>query len=85
MSPILRICQAWDSTENLDEATAAYIGVLRGEGDPRHWGEDVLSGIRKFVANLHSCFPLSWSLVSAGQANEMPQRCGPMSKESSSP
>ena len=66
------------STLDLDEGVAAFIECLWHEGEPRYWGEDVISGLTKFVPGLKGCFNLSWSLITAWQKNELPQRCVPL-------
>jgi len=63
----------------LDGNVAKYVEQLWQEGDPRYWAEDTLSGFTKLVPSLRGGFRLSWSLVTAWQRNEPPQRCAPLS------
>lgn len=64
---------------DLDGSVAKYIDHLWEEGDPRYWAEDTLSGFSKYIPSLRGTFKLSWSLVTAWQRNEPPQRCAPLS------
>ena len=66
---------------DLDGQVAAYVEQLWQEGDPRYWAEDTLSGFTKLVPSLRGGFRLSWSLVTAWQRNEPPQRCAPLSSD----
>ena len=66
---------------DLDSNVSKYVEQLWQEGDPRYWAEDVLSGFTKLVPSLRGGFRLSWSLVTAWQKNEPPQRCAPLSKD----
>ena len=63
----------------LDGNVAKYVEQLWQEGDPRYWAEDALSGFTKLIPSLRGGFRLSWSLVTAWQRNEPPQRCAPLS------
>ena len=66
---------------DLDSQVAAYVEQLWQEGDPRYWAEDTLSGFTKLIPSLRGGFRLSWSLVTAWQRNEPPQRCAPLSSD----
>ena len=63
---------------DLDGNVARFVEQLWEEGDPRYWAEDALSGFTKLVPSLRGGFRLSWSLVTAWQRNEPPQRCAPL-------
>jgi len=78
-----RLCNLPAPMDNvdLDGNVASYVEQLWQEGDPRYWAEDVLSGFTKMVPSLRGGFRLSWSLVTAWQKNEPPQRCAPLSKD----
>ena len=65
----------------LDGNVASYVEQLWQEGDPRYWAEDTLSGFTKLIPSLRGGFRLSWSLVTAWQRNEPPQRCAPLSTD----
>ena len=54
------------------------LSALWQEGEPRYFAEDVISGLTKFIPSLRGSFPISWSLVTAWQRNELPQRCVPI-------
>jgi len=64
---------------DLDGSIAKFVEQLWQEGDPRYWAEDMLSGFTKMIPSLKGGFRLSWSLVTAWQRNEPPQRCAPLS------
>lgn len=66
------------STLDLDDGLASFIEHLWQEGEPRYWGEDTVSGFTKFVPALRGSFTVSWSLITAWQRNELPQRCVPI-------
>ena len=63
---------------DVDTSVAQFIEQLWQEGDPRYWAEDTLSGFSKMIPSMRGCFRLSWSLVTAWQRNEPPQRCTPL-------
>jgi len=63
----------------LDLGICDYLQCLWQEGEPRYWGEDVISAFVKRVPQLRGCFPGAWQLVSAWQKHELPQRCTPIS------
>jgi len=61
----------------LDQGVSSYIQALWHEGEPRYWGEDVVSAFVKRVPQLRGRFPGSWQLITAWQKHELPQRCTP--------
>ena len=63
---------------DIDTNVAAFIEQLWQEGDPRYWAEDILSGFAKYIPSMKGHLRLSWSLVTAWQRNEPPQRCTPV-------
>ena len=63
----------------LDLGVCEYLQCLWQDGEPRYWGEDVISAFVKRVPQLKGCFPGAWQLVSAWQRHELPQRCTPFS------
>ena len=63
---------------DLDDGLASFIEHLWQEGEPRYWGEDTVSGFTKFVPSLRGTFTVSWSLITAWQRHELPQRCVPI-------
>ena len=66
---------------DVDTSVPSFIEQLWQEGDPRYWAEDTLSGFSKMIPSMRGCFRLSWSLVTAWQRNEPPQRCTPLTLE----
>ena len=63
----------------LDQGVCQFIESLWNEGEPRYWGEDVISAFIKRVPQLKGFFPGAWQLISAWQRHELPQRCTPRS------
>ena len=63
----------------LDQGVCQFIESLWNEGEPRYWGEDVISAFIKRVPQLKGFFPGAWQLISAWQRHELPQRCTPLS------
>ena len=63
----------------LDLGVCEYVQCLWQDGEPRYWGEDVISAFSKRVPQLKGCFPGAWQLISAWQKHELPQRCTPFS------
>ena len=61
----------------LDGGVSSFIQCLWQEGEPRYWGEDVISAFIKRIPQLRGSFPGAWQLISAWQKNELPQRCTP--------
>ena len=58
----------WDKDPGeVDESIAQYIDKLWEEGDPRYWGEDVLSGLAHAAKGLKGKLTLSWQLITAWQ------------------
>ena len=62
----------------LDQGVCCFIESLWQAGEPRYWGEDVISALVKAVPQLKGFFPGAWQLVSAWQKHELPQRCVPL-------
>ena len=73
--------EADDSADaiDFDARLSTFVEQLWQEGDPRYWAEDTLSAISKWIPSLRGQLRMSWSLVSAWQRNEPPQRCTPLS------
>lgn len=71
--------QLYGDEISLDNAACHYLEALWAEGDPRYWGEDVLSAIQKYIPAYKGCLKQAWALVSAWQRHELPQRCTPFS------
>jgi len=67
------------SAMDLDSGVCKYIESLWQDGEPRYWGEDVISSFGKRIPQLRGCFPGAWQLISAWQRHELPQRCTPFS------
>ena len=65
----------------LDLGVCAYIESLWQSGEPRYWGEDVISALVKSVPQLKGFFPGAWQLISAWQKHELPQRCVPFTAD----
>jgi len=65
----------------LDLGVSAYIESLWQCGEPRYWGEDVISALSKRVPQLKGFFPGAWQLISAWQKHELPQRCVPLTTD----
>jgi len=65
----------------LDQGVCSFIESLWQEGEPRYWGEDVISALIKRVPQLKGFFPGAWQLVSAWQKHELPRRCVPLTVE----
>jgi len=66
------------TTDDFDLHTAPFIEALWQDGEPRYWAEDTLSGFTKLVPALKGKFPMCWSLITAWQRNELPQRATPL-------
>jgi len=65
----------------LDQGVCSFIESLWEHGEPRYWGEDVISAFVKRVPQLKGYFPGAWQLITAWQRHELPQRCTPLSTQ----
>ena len=62
----------------LDRDVAEFIELLWGEGEPKSWASDCLSGLGHFIPAVKPHLISSWRLHSAWTRSELPARAPPL-------